>query len=314
VASAACASCAATISGSRASRRFCAALLCRAPHWLRWIGLCTAEYTATVSVRYHYLKILARSELLLDALVTDRRTERRLIIASAIWVATLSVVVLPSHHDSVLFTFAVVYALAWMSILARIVVLSAVALCAAIPLAALYVAIRQIAKARYIAAAAWLIVPATIPVAYLLVQEAGRKPTDAELIARFHTHRTEIETLMSMMRADNVLVRVDDNWTRPANPASVGIGARRIATYRRILNDIGFRRGFYYDPKSGNVTFLAWSVGLAFGASKSIMFLPGENPTPLVEDVDAYKPPQGADHLVAYRHLEGSWYLEFDSD
>jgi hypothetical protein len=144
----------------------------------------------------------------------------------------------------------------------------------------------------------------------------GPRPSDAEIIARFRVNRAQIEQLMTMMRSDRVLTRVDDNWTDPADPTTVGISHERIAEYRRILNTIGFRRGFYYDPQSGRVTFIAWAVGFAgSGASKSLMYLPRDPPpSPLVADLDAYERPPGQQYVQAYRHIEGPWYLEVDGN
>jgi hypothetical protein len=97
----------------------------------------------------------------------------------------------------------------------------------------------------------------------------GPKPTDAELLAGFRTHRLEIATLMKMMEEDRVLRRVDCNWTDPSNPLSAGISADRIAQYRRILFDIDCPRGFYYDPNTGSVTIITWAVGLALAAIRN---------------------------------------------
>jgi len=143
----------------------------------------------------------------------------------------------------------------------------------------------------------------------------GPRPSDAEIIARFRVNRAQIEQLMAMMRSDRVLTRVDDNWTDPEDPTTVGISHERIAEYRRILNTIGFPRGFYYDPKSGRVKFMAWAVGLVVGgAAKSLIYLPeAPPPGPLVADLDAYQRPPEQSYILVYRHIEGPWYLELDA-
>jgi len=142
----------------------------------------------------------------------------------------------------------------------------------------------------------------------------GPKPTDAELLARFRAHRPEIATLMKMMEEDRVIRRIDYDWTDPSNPLSAGISADRISQYRRILFDIDCPRGFYYDSNTGSVTIIAWAVGLVgSGASKSFMYKP-VNPVPLVDELDSYQVPAGQDYVLAYRHIEGDWYLEYDAD
>lgn len=143
----------------------------------------------------------------------------------------------------------------------------------------------------------------------------GPRPSDAEIIGRFEAHRAQIDSLMEMLRADRVLTSVDDKRTDPADPTTVGISRERIDEYRRILEAIGFRHGFYYDPQSGRMSFLVWAFGfLSSGqATKAILYMP-ENPTPLVDDLDAYRPPQGQEYVLAYRHIEGQWYLRLDGD
>jgi len=159
-----------------------------------------------------------------------------------------------------------------------------------------------------------LFVVAVATIAVSLGACGARRPSDQEIIAQFKAHRAQIDTLMEMMRTDQVLMRVDDNWTDPADPTTVGISHARIAEYREILETVGWPRGFYYDPKSGCVSFIAWTVGLTgSGASKSVVYMP-ENPTPLVDDLDAYHPPPGQGYLLAYRHLEGPWYLQIDGN
>jgi hypothetical protein len=154
-----------------------------------------------------------------------------------------------------------------------------------------------------------------VAIAVSLAACDGPRPSDAELIARFTANRARIETLVAMMQVDRTLTRVDDNSTDPADPATVGISPERIAEYRRLLDEIGFSQGFFYDPQSGGVAFLAWATGFTgSGAAKSVLYRP-ENPTPLVDDLDAYRPPEGQDHhILAYRHIEGQWYLQLDAD
>ena len=119
---------------------------------------------------------------------------------------------------------------------------------------------------------------------------------------------------MKMMEEDRVIRRVDYDWTGPSNPLSAGITADRISQYRRILFDIECPRGFYYDSNTGSVTIIAWAVGLVgSGASKSFTYKP-VNPVPLVDELDSYQVPAGQNYVLAYRRIEGDWYLEYDAD
>ena len=150
---------------------------------------------------------------------------------------------------------------------------------------------------------------ALVAIALSLTACDGPRPSDAELIARFRVNRARIETLMEMMQADHALTRVSYDSSDPADPATVGVSPKRVAEYRRRLNEVGYWQGFVYDPQSGGVSFIAWSTGFTgSGATKWVVYLP-EDPTPLVDDLDAYRTPPGQYHLLAYRHIEGPWYL-----
>jgi hypothetical protein len=143
---------------------------------------------------------------------------------------------------------------------------------------------------------------------------SSHAPADNQLIANFKQHRSEIATLMDMMRADKVIRRVDDTWTDPADPSKAGVSPARIAEYRRILKDVGYPRGFYFNPESGSVVLVAWAIGLGVsGASKSFMYDP-PNLVPLVEDLDAYHPQPGQGQVLAFRRVDDHWYLEYDAN
>ena len=157
----------------------------------------------------------------------------------------------------------------------------------------------------------------TIAYAVFSAFYGGPKPTDAKLISLFQAHRPQIDALMKTMQADKPTKLSGAASTDPSTLPSSG-----MEEYRRNFKDIDPQlfgeidrpRGFYYDPESGSVTIMAWATGLAgSGASKSFMYKPA-NPIPLVDDLDVYRAPKGQNYILAYRHIEGDWYLEYDAD
>src|SRR6478672_2627475 len=68
--------------------------------------------------------------------------------------------------------------------------------------------------------------------------------TDEELIANFESHKAEFNRMLQMINEDKVLERVDDNWTSPENPQTIGISQDRIEEYRRLFRRSGVPRGF----------------------------------------------------------------------
>jgi hypothetical protein len=138
-------------------------------------------------------------------------------------------------------------------------------------------------------------------------------PSDAELLKNFTRNEAGFEKLLTMIRADKALQRVDDTWTRPEDPASAGIGPDRIQAYRALFATLGIPRGFYawHDPE--NFTFLASTSGLGIsGSAKGYAYL-SRTPEPVVPSLDGYQSPDGKS-FTAYRHIKGSWYLYLDHE
>jgi len=132
---------------------------------------------------------------------------------------------------------------------------------------------------------------------------------DTILIETFRDKRAIFDELLGMIQSDHGLERVADNWTQP-NPAS--ITAKRLSKYRQLLKSIGCVRGFeHFDGKPG-IIFIASSVGTMSGSLKGYYFC-DITPNPLVNNLDYYRPVQNRGY-VAYRRIEGNWYLIFESD
>lgn len=140
---------------------------------------------------------------------------------------------------------------------------------------------------------------------------AAQHPSDDVLIANFQSHKSQFDQLLQMFIADKGLGRVAKDFTRPANPAEIGVTPERLAEYRKLFTTLGLRSGIEgYDPKD-TVTFYASTQGLAVsGSSKGFAYLK-EPPKILVDKLDGYRSADGRSFTV-YRHLEGNWYLYLD--
>src|SRR5689334_24230798 len=53
--------------------------------------------------------------------------------------------------------------------------------------------------------------------------------SDEVLIAKFNAHRAEFEKLLAMVLENKGLTRVDEDWTEPRDPQTIGISRERIA-------------------------------------------------------------------------------------
>lgn len=159
-------------------------------------------------------------------------------------------------------------------------------------------------------------------------------PSDDEMIGNFFEHREEFEALVTMMQADKELKRVDYEWTKPEDPAGIGLTAERIARYRELSRRIGLERGVEaFGESAARVALLASARGLGVsGSCKSYVWLSTpprqDGERVLVEDLDVYVNKKRQErreyfakhkrttpgNLEAYRHVDGNWYLEYESD
>lgn len=149
----------------------------------------------------------------------------------------------------------------------------------------------------------------------LLLAGCGDRPhaKDQEMLDNFARHEKGFEELAAMLRHDKMLVRVDDDWTEPADPATVGVDAERIAEYRRRFRELGIPRGFRAKHDPEQFTFIASAVGLGIsGSGKGYAYLE-DSPNLIVKNLDEYKSPDGRSFL-ACRQIKGNWYLFLDDE
>jgi hypothetical protein len=135
--------------------------------------------------------------------------------------------------------------------------------------------------------------------------------SDEALIANFKAHEAQFNQLLEMVLADKGLRRIDDDWTDPKDPQTIGVSSERIAVYRKIFRTLDIPRGF--SSYQGIVEFISSSQGLAVsGSSKCYTWLE-KPPSNLVDNIETYRAKPGASYPV-FRHVQGNWYLVFYAD
>lgn len=132
-----------------------------------------------------------------------------------------------------------------------------------------------------------------------------RHDRDADLIHIFHDQRATFDELLAMIHEDQELERVDYNWTLPDPPP---ISRERLELYRTLLTSIGCVRGFENFKTKSEIIFIASSCGMVTGGSSKGYYFSQNQPSPIVDDLDAYRPEDSRTY-AAFRHLEGNWYL-----
>ncbi len=158
---------------------------------------------------------------------------------------------------------------------------------------------------------------AALVISWVLVgcDNAGDHPPSARLLQQWHDHHTELEQLVKMFQADKGLNRVAPDFTRPDDPATVGVAPTRIAEYRQLLQKAGVHSGVEGYGDKDSVTFIVSALGLSVsGSGKGFAYLEG-TPEGLVSDLDAHIAhaiSTRARSFTAYQHIEGDWYLYYD--
>jgi hypothetical protein len=69
-------------------------------------------------------------------------------------------------------------------------------------------------------------------------------PSDQRLLSNFDKHESTFNKLIGMLETDGGLVRVDEDWTDPEHPGTIGVSPARVTTYRLMLREARVPRGF----------------------------------------------------------------------
>lgn len=134
------------------------------------------------------------------------------------------------------------------------------------------------------------------------------RPSDAVLIENLRQKRALFEALVTMIREDRALKRVDVDWTDPADPATIGVSAERIARYRQLCREAGVPRGFYQFETS--IVFVAHADGMVVhGSSKSYVWGTSKY-EPDVIDGDLEAEATGQRKFYARRRIDPDWSIE----
>jgi hypothetical protein len=157
-------------------------------------------------------------------------------------------------------------------------------------------------------------------------------PSDRELLETFSKKRDQFELLISMFEGDQALGRVGRGFTRPEDPASVGITSDRIARYRELCRAIGARsciEGYgraYYEsvgweepfPREGKepIWLHVSARGLAISGSSKGYCYSSTPPGEILDSLDALSGRSGTQRESGtwFRPIAGNWYLYYDRE
>lgn len=147
-------------------------------------------------------------------------------------------------------------------------------------------------------------------------------PSDADLIQRLDAHEPDFVRLVAMSDGDARVVRIapdftrlDDDWNWPRPDSLLGISHRRWDEYRSLFRTLGLDAGLereQLDSAGAVVIILTASTSgiVGSGSSKGYAYST-RTLSPLYSTLDTLPRPRFA-HGVAFRHIRGNWYLEYD--
>ena len=148
-------------------------------------------------------------------------------------------------------------------------------------------------------------------------------PKDRDLLEFFSENRHDFDALIAMFKADRSLGRIGSNFERTSsffgeckgdkvwNGDKIEVTKERLSDYRSLFTKLKLPAGIEGYCDKHEIYLYASTKGLSItGSTKGYAFL-DERPKVLVDDLDTYWSADGKS-FIAYRHIEGNWYLFFD--
>lgn len=147
-------------------------------------------------------------------------------------------------------------------------------------------------------------------------------PADGYLIKNFQSHRTDYETIVSMMQEDNNVYATwrDDNSFYYKDRDGDKLASNRIEEYQTLLKNIDIESAIYYDKYLGvdapNIKFTHFQRGdLLDGIDKGIVFFLESSALP--DNITTDKKTKrfvlpGSDHQATH-YIDKSWYIFLDA-
>jgi hypothetical protein len=140
-------------------------------------------------------------------------------------------------------------------------------------------------------------------------QSSGPRPTDAQMIAHWRTHRGTLERLVSMMQEDHDLKRLGRDWSEPEDLAALGVSQERAALYRRLMRETDIISLVHYGSQ---VELVYFTAGIYIrGSAKSFCYgKPPEHADEIDGDLDVAR--EGRRRFTLQRRIEGDWWLQYE--
>lgn len=150
---------------------------------------------------------------------------------------------------------------------------------------------------------------------FWIVRIGMTPPSDRKLLSNFDKYEATFNKLIEMLKTDGDLIRVDEDWTNPEHPDTIGVSPARIVEYRQLLRQARVPRGFQSEAFMYEVDFFYWTIGSAISSDTTKGYAYRKHPPmETLSSLDGFRPdPKNADDMVkVYRHIRGNWYLFYE--
>ena len=173
-------------------------------------------------------------------------------------------------------------------------------------------------RMKKVVLAGGIVISGTLVLITLLIwtlKIGGTPPSDQKLLSNFDKREAIFNKLIDMIKTDSDLIRVDEDWTDPKDPETIGISPARISSYRQMLREARVPRGFRSESFGYEVDFFYWMIGSAVSSDTTKGYTyRARPPIETVSSLDGCRPdPKNSDEVIkVYRHIRGNWYLFYE--
>jgi hypothetical protein len=140
----------------------------------------------------------------------------------------------------------------------------------------------------------------------------GRHPSDEVLEQQLKSREKEFTRLATMLNEDLNVVRLSDEDVFLNDNSKPAPSQERLAEYRHLFRELKLEKGIHRD-NANQVRLIASSKGLLVASSEKSFMYSSENPSPLVDSIDAIVSKAHANQDPVYKRLGGNWYIYYES-
>ena len=137
-------------------------------------------------------------------------------------------------------------------------------------------------------------------------------PSDQELEQQLRSHTAEFDKLVSMLREDSDVVRLDSKHVFLSKTSKRTISEYRLNEYRRLFKKLGLEGGVHR-YESEVIRFIASTEGMFVPSSEKSFVHSTIELTPQVNSLDDVANQESTSQQPVYKKVFGNWYLYYES-